>query len=235
MGAYGSPELYPFDNNDNSSKNKKNITNKKSYISKSSITIFILSAFFWISLFFLSGKSFASLFFGLVFASAFCAFGNLIFILLCKIRGVKNGIYSKTFLISLIMIVVSFIGFGFTAVSGTNSKTVNMTKEEYINSYESISYDDLIRNPDKYVGKVIYVNLYVTQEIIGGVVTEYGYVGNDNGNEWYVHYNLAKGESRIIKGDTVGFYGEFAGLTEMKTAVTNTKVLIPKLEAKYRE
>lgn len=127
MGAYGSPELYPFDNNDNSSKN---ISNKKTYISKASGIIFILSVFFWLSLFLLSGKSLASLFFGLIFGSAFCAFGNLIFILVCKIKGVKNGIYLKTFLISLIMIILSFIGFGFTAASETDNKTVNMTKEE---------------------------------------------------------------------------------------------------------
>lgn len=108
-------------------------------------------------------------------------------------------------------------------------------EEEYKANVGVVSYDELLRNPDKYTGKSIYVDLTVSQLMIGGVLKESGYRGKENGQEWYVHYELDDGESRILEGDKVRFYGEFTGLAQMTRALTNTKVLIPRLEAVYRD
>lgn len=108
-------------------------------------------------------------------------------------------------------------------------------KEEYKSKAEVISYDALVRNPEKYEGHIMYVDLNVSQVLIGGIIAESGYAGKEGKDEWYVQYDLSEGESRILEGDKVRFYGEFSGLAEMKRAFTGTKVLIPRLKAQYRD
>lgn len=122
----------------------------------------------------------------------------------------------------------------------TEYEKIRTQKEEdkitkYKTEAEVIQYEDIVRNPDDYIGHVIYVDLNVSQVLVGGALTESGYYGKEGNDEWYVHYELEEGESRILEDDKVRFYGEFTGLAEMKRALTGTKVLIPRLDAKYRD
>ena len=100
---------------------------------------------------------------------------------------------------------------------------------------ETISYDNLIRNPDQYKGEIIKITVKISQIMGGGLLSDEGYAGKQNGNEWYISYKLPEGSSRIIENDTVTFYGEYMGVEEMTRALTNTKTYIPRIKAKYHE
>lgn len=69
----------------------------------------------------------------------------------------------------------------------------------------------------------------------GGIFTDFGYVGTDNYNEWYVNYNLPENTSRILEGDDVTFFREFDGITKMKRAIGRSEVYIPRLKVLYHE
>jgi hypothetical protein len=120
----------------------------------------------------------------------------------------------------------------------TEATTIDEEKE-YINNAISIGYDNLIRRPDDYKGKIIKVTVKITQifddQGILGFIYEKGYAGKQGDNEWVIKYELSKGESRIIEGDTVTFYGEFDGLQERSRAIGGSKVYIPHLTVKYHK
>ena len=108
---------------------------------------------------------------------------------------------------------------------------------DYKNSAQTISYENLIRRPDDYKGQVVKVTLKITQIFdnsgVLGFLYEKGYAGTQSGNEWVIKYELPENASRIIDGDTVTFYGEFNGLQERTRAFGGSKVYIPHLIAKY--
>ena len=112
-----------------------------------------------------------------------------------------------------------------------------LSRQEFIDSAQTIPYDDLIREPDKYEGEIIKITIKVTQLFEGGgalgFLYEKGYAGTQNGNDWRVEYQLPEGERRIIEGDTVTFYGVFNGVRRETIALTGTSVYIPHLKASY--
>ena len=118
---------------------------------------------------------------------------------------------------------------------GTKSPAV--AREEYINSAETISYEQLVREPYLYEGKTLAVTFKVAQTLAGGFLKEAGYRGYESGydNEWYAQYKIPNETPRILDGDTVTFYGEFVGLTEMTRGLTGVKVYVPKLNVMYHE
>lgn len=106
---------------------------------------------------------------------------------------------------------------------------------DYSNKAITIKYEDLVRDPNKYKGDIIKVTIKISQIMSGGFLTEAGYAGKQGGDEWFIKYTLPEYSPRILEGDTIRFYGEFDDVTEMKRALTNTSVFIPKLNAKYFE
>ena len=117
----------------------------------------------------------------------------------------------------------------------SEDRSAKKTQEikDYKNSAETVSYDSLIREPSKYEGKILKITIKVSQVMTGGLITEAGYSGKASGNEWYIHYDIPDDVARIIKDDTVTFYGEFAGLSKMTRAITGVAEYVPKLNAKY--
>lgn len=126
--------------------------------------------------------------------------------------------------------------------------TEKESKENYIANCVEVAYKDLARNPDKYKGKNIKVKIEVNQELTGGLFTESGYRGYEDyeldlenadstylQKEWYISYEIAEGESRILTNDVVVFYGEYNGTIEMERALTGTTEHVPNLKAKYHE
>ena len=122
------------------------------------------------------------------------------------------------------------------------------SKEDYIANCVEVAYKDLARDPDKYKGKNIKITIEVNQELTGGLFTESGYRGYEdyeldleNANstylqkEWYISYEIAEGESRILTNDVVVFYGEYTGTIEMERALTGTTEYVPNLKARYHE
>lgn len=135
-----------------------------------------------------------------------------------------------------------------TAVN--SSEPPKETKEEYLASCETISYEQLVRNPDDYAGKRIAVKIGISQILTKGILSSGGYRGyedyefsldsyGENGNtylqkEWFISYDTEQ-TPRILENDTVVFYGEYSGLTTMKRALTRTKEQVPLLNAEYHE
>lgn len=109
-------------------------------------------------------------------------------------------------------------------------------KEQYIASASSVSYESLIREPYNYEGAIIKVTVTISQTMSGGFLTESGYRGYESGTsgEWYISYELPSNTPRILSGDTITFYGEFAGLIEL-SRVTGAKDEVPRIKALYHE
>ena len=106
-------------------------------------------------------------------------------------------------------------------------------EQKYINSAKTISYSSLIREPDKYKGEILKVNVRIVQLMSGGILSQAGYRGYSGNNEWFIKYDLPKGAPRIIEGDTVTFYGKYAGLVKVKRAITSTTEYVPELDVEY--
>jgi len=114
-------------------------------------------------------------------------------------------------------------------------QNTQQTIADYKASCITVSYDDLVRNPQNYEGEAIKVTVKIQQEMVGGLLTASGYRGTSSGNEWFINYDLPDGSSRILVNDTVTFYGEFSGLTKITRALTGTKEYVPELNAMYHE
>lgn len=128
-------------------------------------------------------------------------------------------------------------------VSGVDNKNVEqvmVTEEEYKASCNSISYADIARNPNNYVGqkaafngKVIQVQENGKKVVLRVNVTKGKYEIWDD--TVYVDYKRKDdNESRILEGDIVTMYGEIKGLKNY-TAVLGNQISIPHLRVEYIE
>lgn len=119
--------------------------------------------------------------------------------------------------------------------------TVTCTTEDpqaYKDSCENISYEDIARNPDNYVGKNIHFYGQVIQVMEDGndvtlrVATKKSDYGYWNDDVVLVAYTREEGESRILEDDMVNLYGVCAGTTSYETVRGDT-LTIPSMVAKY--
>lgn len=115
--------------------------------------------------------------------------------------------------------------------------------EDYKASCEEVSWTDLARYPDKYVGQRIKVTGQVSQIIDGSWLSDGGYrvyedydfsVGDTwLKKEWYIAMDPENASPRILEDDVITFYGEFAGTTKIVRALTETKEDVITLDAAY--
>ena len=173
----------------------------------------------------------------------------------CKI---KKPIFKKWWFWVIIVILVILIGFP----SGENDNSVasdspqinevaneqakELTREEYIEACETIDFETLSRNPDKYEGKKYGFTgeiIQVQESSYGNTVTlrinitkktyEYSY------ETYYTDtilatVNIPKGDDRLLENDIINFWGECAGSYTYE-AVLGNSVTLPKIEIKYFE
>lgn len=111
-----------------------------------------------------------------------------------------------------------------------------LSRENYIAECDTVLYNDVARNPDSYDGeKVMFsgtviqvsedaLDLFSTNSVDFRVETSDGI--------WYVSYNRAEGESRILEGDYITCYGECDGVTTY-ISVLGGNITVPKLIMKY--
>ena len=109
-----------------------------------------------------------------------------------------------------------------------------MTIEEIKNNASAISYDDLMRHNDVYVGDIIYnrgeilqVNERRTDTYILRVATKqstYGY----HDDVIYVNY---KGD-RLLEGDIIDIWGKSKGLKTYE-AILGNQITIPEIDSLY--
>lgn len=122
------------------------------------------------------------------------------------------------------------------------------SREEYIANCVEVAYKDLARTPDQYKGQKVKVKIEISQVMNGGWLTDSGYRGYEDYDldfenpdstylekEWYISYEIAEGEPKILENDVVYFYGEYAGTEEMKRALTGSTDYVPKLNAVYHD
>jgi len=125
-------------------------------------------------------------------------------------------------------------------VSEVDNEQVVISEEEYKASCNSISYVDIARNPNEYVGqkavfsgKVIQVQESGKRVVLRVNVTkgEYG-IWDDT---VYVDYQRKDdNESRVLEEDIITMYGEIKGIKDY-TAVFGNQISIPHLKVEYIE
>lgn len=106
---------------------------------------------------------------------------------------------------------------------------------DFKNNVSVVTYEELVRNPHKYKGVPLMVQIDVTQIFEGGIITQSGYSGSKGEDQWYVNYELPENSTRILEGDVVNFYGTFDEVVEMELLLFKSSVYLPKLDAMYYE
>lgn len=142
--------------------------------------------------------------------------------------------------------VVSFIGvfiFLLCVSSITLDSTEHaptMSKSEYIDKCETISYEKLARNPDSYKGDYFEFTGEVIQVIQSGrhvelrvnVTREDLYGTTMYSDTIYVETKLQEDGDRILEGDIITLYGVCDGLYTY-TTIFGATMSIPKIDAAY--
>ena len=117
-------------------------------------------------------------------------------------------------------------------------------KETYINSCETIDYETLARNPEKYKGQHFKLKGKVVQVLDSDSWFENATTlrvnitnkGDDNFELWddtiVCSVNIPKGGDRILEDDIIEFYGDCDGLYTYKS-IFGQKISVPKIDIKY--
>lgn len=81
--------------------------------------------------------------------------------------------------------------------------------EDYKRQCESVRYEDVARNPDKYAGR----NITFAGRVSLIYPDESFRIAQDGGRDfWYAEYMRKQGEGRILKGDYIKVYGVCKGI-----------------------
>lgn len=116
------------------------------------------------------------------------------------------------------------------ATTDLTVQCTTMTEDQYKESCETISYDELLRNPDNYKGKDIKLRGKVFQSVSGMLlanVTQGSYGLWDDVTMIYW-----RGSPNVIEDDIATFWGTYAGTYTYTTALGASKT-VPLLSAKY--
>ncbi len=130
-----------------------------------------------------------------------------------------------------------------TTEVATEATTESLESEEdFKASCESVSYKDLLRNPDDYIGKKIVVDLKIAQVgIPGGLFSEEEYMraySNDEygywmGDEYCLTDKRVTDDTKILVDDCITVYGVYQGTMEFTNALTGTASEYPVIDIHY--
>lgn len=116
------------------------------------------------------------------------------------------------------------------ATTNLSVKCTTMTEDQYKQSCQSISYDELLRNPDNYKGKNIKLRGKVFQSVDGTLLM---YVTQGSYGIWDDITMVAwKGEPNVIEDDIITVWGPYTGTYTYTTALGADKT-VPLVDAKY--
>ena len=129
--------------------------------------------------------------------------------------------------------------------TSTTTEKPEMSKKEYKSSCEQLNFSKVVRNPDKYKGKLYkFVGEVIQCEETSAflsddkILTLRINVTKDEYGFWddtvYVTYTLTAGKDRILEDDIVTVYGECDG-AETYTSVLGNSVTLPAFNAEYIE
>lgn len=127
-----------------------------------------------------------------------------------------------------------------------NEPSKEMTKEQYIELCETIDFETLSRNPDKYKGKKYGFTgeiIQVQEPVFGNTVTlrinitkeTYKYLDETYYTDTILAtVNIPKGDDKLLEDDIIAFWGECVG-SYTYIAVLGNSITLPKIEIKYFE
>ena len=105
-------------------------------------------------------------------------------------------------------------------------------KQTFIDSCQTVVYEDVERNPNTYEETNIKVTGTVIQ-VSEGLFDSVTLRVEENGNIWYVTYSRKdENEARILEDDYVTIYGTCTGIKSY-TSVLGSSITIPSLQAEY--
>lgn len=140
-------------------------------------------------------------------------------------------------IVTFILLVLVFIIF----IPDIDTIVVDETipVEEYKMQCENIPYNDIARDPDRFIDrKVKYTGEVIqTSETGSNIVLRINITENEYGyyeDTVWVNYMYIENEKRLLEDDIVKFWGEFKGLKSYKS-VLGAKITIPEINARVIE
>lgn len=132
----------------------------------------------------------------------------------------------------IVALIISFYDYlGKVREDDTTSTT--LTRAEIEKKVETVSYNSLARDPDAYKGTYLKLELDIEQIITISSVTYYHVY--EDGDE-YVMTDCRKSQTpKLLEGDTITVFCEFAGTRKMERALTHVEVEVPFIKAYYIE
>lgn len=162
----------------------------------------------------------------------------------CGVK-IKKPLFKKWwFWGGIVLLVISI------SLSGNDSSTnksekaavkneeIVLSEDEYKAQCSTVSYEDIARNPNNYIGQKAYFKGKVVQvqEIGKSVVlrinTKQGQYGLWDDTVYVDYKRKDDKESRVLEEDIVTVYGEIKGIKKYM-AVLGNQVSIPHLKAEY--
>lgn len=119
-----------------------------------------------------------------------------------------------------------------------------LSEEEFRNSCTELSYKDILRNPDDYIGNNVVVTVKVAQTGISGSffdTNEYMRAYSNDEYDWWMGDTYVLIDKRttdttkILQDDIITVYGTFVGTQEFTLALTGTSEEYPVFEIKYMD
>lgn len=111
--------------------------------------------------------------------------------------------------------------------------------EDYKRQCESVRYDDVARNPDKYEGRNITFTGEVFQidekdSLIGLIIHQDNSEKLFSNDSWAALYMRKQGEGRILRGDHIKVYGACKGLVTYEN-IFGGNVTVPSIQIRHYE
>lgn len=116
--------------------------------------------------------------------------------------------------------------------SSESTEEPQLSRDDYIAQCQEVDYNDIMRNPDQYVGQKYKITVQIFSASEKWSAGTYYKAYTDDGSGSYFDKMVwifdkrdenSEGYSKILEGDTVTFYGEFNGLQETKNALNGEK------------
>lgn len=109
----------------------------------------------------------------------------------------------------------------------------SMSEDDFKAQCQAYNAEDILRNPDQYKSGYCKLSGTVSQTIDGafGLYTSI-IVKDASGQQWDCFYIFKDGETRVLEGDSVTFYGTLNG-TSKATSVLGKQMTLPSLDVKY--
>ncbi|WP_160723396.1 zinc ribbon domain-containing protein [Isachenkonia alkalipeptolytica] len=166
-----------------------------------------------------------------------CIIGGISILKPMRFIGINTR--GKGVIIAGIGVVVLFVSAAQLPPDLATTHDMEISIADYKAQSNTIPYEDLIRETDKYVGEIVHYTGEVVevQELRNNVYLRVNVTKGDFGfytDTIWVNYIFEEGEKRIIEDDMVNLWGEIKG-RKTYTAVLGNRITIPEINARKVE